>query len=509
MDTPLPETDVHLLRPILATVLDAVIACDQAGRIEDWNDTATQTFGWTREEAIGRKLEDLIVPPQHRAAHIEGMRRIARGAPARVLDRRIEITALTRSGAEIPIEMAITTVEGAERLLFVAFLRDISERVETAALLARRAAAAELTFDIAMMVSDAESFEAALEKTLKAILGITGWPVGHAFVRPNANPVLAPSGVWVELEHGSSAPLRAATDAHVFTVGVGLPGAILETGEPVWVEDTDAHPNFPRKELGFRSSFGFPLKSEGSVIAVLEFFSNTSTPPDQDLLRTVRTLGELLGRLFERKRTEDRQSMLVDELNHRVKNTLSVVQGIAQQTFRPETELETAKKAFASRLSAVSSANQLLMAESWAKASIKGIIEDAVRGCGGSLERFEISGRDFDVRSSTAVSIALAIHELCTNAYKYGALSNADGTVLIRWDVEMDAGPVFVFEWRESGGPPVAPPSREGFGSRILTRGLMHELGGKVTMDFASEGLVFGFRAPVAAPGTDAPLAGS
>ena len=68
MDTPLPETDVHLLRPILATVLDAVIACDQAGRIEDWNDTATQTFGWTREEAIGRKLEDLSVPPQHRAA---------------------------------------------------------------------------------------------------------------------------------------------------------------------------------------------------------------------------------------------------------------------------------------------------------------------------------------------------------------------------------------------------------------------------------------------------------
>ncbi|MCJ7420530.1 PAS domain S-box protein [Sphingomicrobium astaxanthinifaciens] len=489
--------DPAILEGILATALDAVIVSDADGKIVEWNQQATTTLGWKREDIIGKTLKRTIVPECHRESHAAGMARLKNGAPARILNRRLELMARHRSGEEIPVEMAITEIGKNPNNLFIGFLRDITERKKYEDALTRRAVEAESIATMSGEVANARDFESALTRSLDAILQLTEWPVGHAFIRPNPDPVLVSSGVWVERD-ADCARLKAATKDAVFPIGVGMPGKILATGEPMWIENIERYPEFIRQDHEFGSAFGFPLKSEGIVIAVLEFFANSATRPPEELLKTVKVLGEQLGVVIERKRQEDRQKTLVNELNHRVKNTISIVQGIAHQTFVDGAPMDQAREIFMRRLNAVASAHQLLMSENWKHASITDIVAHAIEGCGGALDRIRITGRDFDVRPEIAVSIALAIHELCTNAYKYGALSVPEGHVEIRWTLAPEAdAPTFLFRWAEFDGPPVSPPTKRGFGSRLLERGLSKSLGGKVDLIFDPAGFRARFTSPL------------
>lgn len=486
--------DREVLAPILDTVLDAVVAMDRTGVIVGWNAQAEHVFGWSAVEAEGRKLEELIVPLQHRQAHRSGLSRMLEGAEPRVLNRRIEITGLRKDGREIPVELAITQTEGSNGTIFVGFLRDISGRKNDEQTLARRASETRLLFEIASLASVADSFELALEATLKAICELSGWPVGHAFIVPDPGTQLVSSEVWVESWPGEADALKAATERDGFVVGLGLPGAVLQSRQAVWIADTDNAPNFPRKGLGFRSAFAFPLVAKGKVIAVLEFFGRQPQDPDEDLLLTVRTLGEQVGRVFERKRTEDRQRLLLGELNHRVKNTMAVVKAVVGQTFKSALSASEAQKTINSRLDAIARAHELLISERWSKASMKSIIHAALESCGAAQNRVTIVGQDFDVRPETAVTISLALHELCTNAFKYGAMSCDGGTIHISWQLSDEIPPRLTFEWLERGGPPVTAPRRSGFGTRLLRSGL-GGLGANVDLQYERAGLRMTFSA--------------
>ena len=490
----------HSLAPILDTVLDAVVVMSTDGEICGWNGVAERVFGWSSHEANGRLLADLIVPEEHRAAHAKGLRRMARGAKPRVLNRRIEITALCRDGSEIPIELSITTASTGKDTVFVGFIRDIAERREAEARLARQTLETRLMFEIANMAAESDSFEGALAKALEAICEITGWPVGHAFVvAPTSPKVLISSGVWHEAEPGMADEIRRITGEIVFGPGIGMPGQILESGEPLWVSDTEAATNFPRKGHGFRGAFGFPLQREGKLIAILEFLSRTAAPPDAGILLTVRALGEQVGHVFERKRTQDQQMLLMRELNHRAKNILAVVQAIAQQTFRRAESLDEAYRAFSGRLMAVARAQDLLISDNLDQATLRQVLLGALRGSGVVEDRVTLSGPEVVLSARNATSVSLGIHELCTNAYKHGALLEDSGHVTITWgNTIVDGQPRFVFEWRESGGPPVVVPTRKGFGSSLLERGLATELGGKVEFEYNPDGLVCRFRVPIA-----------
>lgn len=205
-----------------------------------------------------------------------------------------------------------------------------------------------------------------------------------------------------------------------------------------------------------------------------------------------------IGRdMTEAKRAEAHLRLLVDELNHRVKNTLAIVQGIAQQSFKDDVPPAVARTAFEGRLAALSEAHNLLTREHWSLVSMRQIIDDALRPHGGE-SRFSLDGPDLMLLPKTAISLALAIHELATNAVKHGALSQPGGHVAISWRRVLDGKPVrLAMRWEESGGPPVTPPSRRGFGTRMIERGLAAELGGTVTIDFRPEGLVCTVDAPL------------
>lgn len=200
----------------------------------------------------------------------------------------------------------------------------------------------------------------------------------------------------------------------------------------------------------------------------------------------------------ERRRTHEHLRLVVNELNHRVKNTLAMVQAIAMRTFREDEDLGSAQKQFAARLVALASANDLLTGERWAGASLEAAILQAVEPHQPDAKRRVLSGADLRISPKTALALSLAMHELSTNAVKYGAWSNDQGVVTIDWhETERDGLPTLSIVWTERAGPPVAPPARRGFGSRLIERGLAGELGGKVAMRFETEGLVCEVEAPL------------
>ena len=193
----------------------------------------------------------------------------------------------------------------------------------------------------------------------------------------------------------------------------------------------------------------------------------------------------------ERHRYEAHLKLLLEELNHRVKNTLAIVQSIATQTFRGDADPQEARRRFEDRLLALSGTHDILTREGWQRASLREVVDEAIAPhCGVDPARFEIDGPEVVIRPKHAVALAMALHELCTNAAKFGALSTPDGRIAIGWRVaDRGDGRWLSLAWRERGGPPVPAPTRRGFGSRLVEQGLAHDLGGAARIDFKPTGL--------------------
>jgi PAS domain S-box-containing protein len=192
--------------------------------------------------------------------------------------------------------------------------------------------------------------------------------------------------------------------------------------------------------------------------------------------------------LTERKEAEKRQQVMVDELNHRVKNTLATVMALSAQTFRTAPSLEAFCEAFEGRVLALSQTHNLLNRSFWTGAGLRDILTQELAPYTGADGRsFMLDGDDLKLGPVTAVTLGMVFHELATNAVKYGALSVAGGKVLVAWRV---SGPGRLhIEWLETGGPPVAPPRRRGFGSRLIEQALAGDLDGDARLYFPSEGV--------------------
>jgi PAS domain S-box-containing protein len=259
-------------------------------------------------------------------------------------------------------------------------------------------------------------------------------------------------------------------DDHARTLGEW--GRCLATGEPYDVEH-----RVRRLDGSFRwaRSRAFPRRDAGGNIIL--WYGNTED-------------------IHERKVAEEHQRLLINELNHRVKNTLASVQAIAFQTLTGEMPLAEARARFEARLIALSAAHNLLTEENWVGASLDRVVKDAVEHLGGESGRFEVAGAPLRLAPRAALALAMALHELGTNAAKYGALSVEGGRVAIAWTLD---GERMRLEWRESGGPPVATPTRRGFGSRLIERGLEADLGGAAALHFDRAGLRCEIEAALAA----------
>jgi PAS domain S-box-containing protein len=209
--------------------------------------------------------------------------------------------------------------------------------------------------------------------------------------------------------------------------------------------------------------------------------------------------GEVVGvvgvsvEITERKRAEDRRRLLVHELNHRVKNTLATVQAIAAESLRGLDPAVRGK--FDDRLLALAAAHDVLTQEDWKGADIGDVVTGALKPFGGAADaRLRIAGPPLRLKPRAALALAMGLHELATNALKYGALLTEAGRVQVRWTVREDR---LVVVWSERGGPPVTPPEARGFGSRMIERSLAMDLGGAAVIRFEREGVTCSIDVPL------------
>ncbi|MGI4879367.1 MAG: CheR family methyltransferase [Janthinobacterium lividum] len=232
---------------------------------------------------------------------------------------------------------------------------------------------------------------------------------------------------------------------------------------------------------------------DGSAVWV-----SLSVSPIRDAQGNVIGASKIARSMAERRRADEHRRILVDELDHRVKNTLAVVQSIAAQTFRDNVTMDEAREAFASRLINLASMHDVLTRESWTGAELIDIAIDTIKPHSSGRSRLHIDGPPVRLGPSAALAIAMALHELCTNAAKYGALSSKDGHVEIAWRLDGEGEERRLhLTWTESGGPPVRPPTRKGFGSKLIERALALELGGKVHLSYEPTGVVCTIDAPM------------
>jgi two-component sensor histidine kinase len=196
--------------------------------------------------------------------------------------------------------------------------------------------------------------------------------------------------------------------------------------------------------------------------------------------------------ITERKLADERQALLLRELNHRVKNTLATVQSVASLTRRSAENADPAAwNAFMDRLHGLAKTHDLLTDTQWQGALLEDVLkneldpyQDAMR------QRIRLKGPKINLQPGAVLALGLAIHEMATNAVKYGSLSVPDGKVHVMWAVTSDsAAPALLVEWVESGGPPVKKPERQGFGTKLIQRGLAQQLGGEIKLDFAPSGI--------------------
>jgi len=190
-------------------------------------------------------------------------------------------------------------------------------------------------------------------------------------------------------------------------------------------------------------------------------------------------------------RGEMLHDLLIEELNHRVKNTLAILQSIATQTFRSATKAERDK--FDGRLGALAEAHNLLSREKWQGSDLQDVVSRVLQPyLLNAPERVRMFGPKVPLSPRLAVVLSIILHEIATNAAKYGALSNDSGTATLDWEVitENDK-PKLRMIWTETGGPPVTAPVQRGFGSRLIERSARDQLGGEATVDFLPRGVVY------------------
>ncbi|MGE0660996.1 MAG: sensor histidine kinase [Reyranellaceae bacterium] len=231
------------------------------------------------------------------------------------------------------------------------------------------------------------------------------------------------------------------------------------------------------------------LRKDGSLVDL-----SITVSPVRDREGRIVGASKVARDISERKRAEELQRRLFDELNHRVKNTLATVQALATQTMRGERTLDEARQVFQGRLMALSATHDQLSLNAWKEASLATVVAQTLKPF---RKRIEIAGPEIMLRPREAVTWGMILHELATNAAKYGALSRPEGGIDIAWSMLPERRIELL--WRESGGPQCAAPQRKGFGTRFVERAAANDLAGSCVFDYRPEGLQVTIQATLAA----------
>lgn len=439
---------------ILDAALDCIISVSDESRIVEWNGAAEKTFGYSREEALGKDLAQLIIPPELRERHYRGLTRYLSTGQGSVVGKRVEVEALRADGTRFPIELAINATQLKGKTAFTAYLRDMTDRKQAEATLRENEQRFRATYEHAFVGIGEVGRNGRFVRVNEQLCSLTGFTRDELLARTFWDLTH-----WEEREADlEQFALQMVGKLHTYTLEKRY---IHKSGRIVWVEVAASRVD---------DAAGRPLYG-------------------------VRVVRDISGR----KTAEEHQQLLINELNHRVKNTLATVQSIASQTLRTASTPQTAVAAIESRLFALSRAHNVLTSENWEGAYLRDIVSEALAPYGSDQSaRVHWRGSENLISPRMALALSMALHELATNALKYGALSNDTGAIHLTWLVDHTLNPPHILlRWEEKGGPTVKPPSRAGFGSRLIERSLSQDLDGKVKIEYESTGLICTIEVPV------------
>jgi len=445
----------QLLGAVVEGSHDAIISMNLNGTITTWNHGAERLFGYTAQEAVGNSVT-LLYPPDRsdEAAGILGL--IGRGEH---LDH-YETVRQRKDGSLVEVSFTLSQMKIAGGAIAGAstIVQDITGRREAEK--ARRNS--EEQFRILADNIPALCWMAYAD-------GWIYWYNRHWYEYTGTTPDSQEGWGWESVHDPKELP--AVMERWKASLASGQPFEMV-----------------------------FPLKGADGVFRP---FLTRVVPHRDEEGRLVRWLGTNTDISAERDAAA-RQRLLVDELNHRVKNTLATVQSIAAQLLKGTSDVEL-RETFDGRLVALSRTHDLLVRDSWEGASLRDLlIQEFEPHRSDEGTRFVVHGPDLGLNPKAALTLGMAFHELTTNAAKYGALSKPAGQVRVTWDVLRASGPSALrLKWMETGGPPVKKREHKGFGSTLIERGVSLDLEGEVRVDFDPSGLICTMEIPLAAAGAE------
>ena len=516
MDSKVNEpSDIGLLRAVCENASGSLFVLDEHQRCIYMNTAAVELTGYRLEELQGRPLHDFIHHTHPDGSHYpiqdcpidrafpESIRQ--RGQDVFIhKDGRFYDVAYTASPLERDGTVIGTVVEVRDISAELAAQRALEDETRTLETLNRTGSMLAGTLDlpeIVQAVTDAATelsgaqFGAFFYNTIregKALLlyTLSGAPreAFSAFPQPRHTAIFGPTfqdgtvlrmaDIRADARFGKNDPFLGLPTGHLPVVSYLSVPVISRAGEILGA-----------LIFGHADADVFTARSERIVTSIA---AQASIAIDNANL-----FDAAQRQIAERERSEAHQKLLAQELNHRVKNMLATVRSIATQTFRGEAS-DTARNVFEGRLLALSKSHSLIMDRNWRDVSLASIVSTGLVpfiGDNAMSDRVFLEGEQIQLTPKLALALGMGIHELATNALKYGAMKTDKGKIEIRW---RDIGnATLCITWVEKDGPAVAPPGRKGFGTALLERGLAHELDGTVTLIHDPAGLICEIRMPM------------
>lgn len=488
--TPGPVRDAPAwLDAIVRSSNDAILAKTLEGVVTSWNPAAEKLYGWTAGEIVGQPVT-LIIPPERLDEYVAIMDSIRRGVPVPTQ----ETVRQRRNGELVHVSVSVSPViDTGGRLIGAATIaRDISERLQVQQDLGRRLRQQELIVEIGRAALSDTSLEAILEKAVGAVA--KGLEVELAKVLE-----LLPSEHALVLRAGVGWDPALVGDGRVGAGGDTIAGLTLAAGEPLIITDLRKKHRLTGpallREHGAVSGVSVTIAGDGGEpFGTLSAYSTGLRRFTSNDVHFVEAVAHVVAGVYRMHRAMEQQSLLTYELRHRAGNTLATTMALARLTLRHSQSLEQFAEAFEGRVEALTRAQSFVFSHEPTAVRLDELVEFTLAAYEAQIA---IAGTPLEIHPDSARALSLVLYELQTNASKYGALSRPDGRVRVMWRALDDD--MIELQWHEENGPPVSPPSKSGFGTRLLRITAERRFGGKVMTEFEPSGLLCRFEIPIAA----------